>query len=1157
MTIKEQNMKFGANKFVVCLFCICMAAAAMPRQAFGAPLPRAGKAQQTPEKTVTLNVTQRTLVYILSQIKEQTGLAYGFKNSKDQTRNDLYSINVRRVSVDSALNTLFKGTKFTYDIVGNLILVSERQAVGSQVTDNLIKVRGRITDEDGNPIPGASIVIHGTTQGVASDVNGNYELQVNPDDVLQISFIGYDTEIIPIRGKSEINVAMSFTAEDLEEVSVVAFGTQKKESVVSAISTVRPMDLKSSSSDLTTSLAGRVAGIIGWQTGGMPGALTEEEMNTKFYIRGITSFNSNANSDPLILIDGVESSKLDLSRMAPEDIETFSVLKDASATAMYGARGANGIIMVTTKKGEEGSVYTTARYETVISMPTKEIEVVDPVTWMRMYNEALVGRNPNMTPKYSVEQINRTASGKYPNWLYPANDWYEMMIKDYTVNHRFGVNIRGGSKILQYYASLNYNRDLGQQKTDKLNDFDVDIKSNSTTFRTNLTINLKAGIQLLINSATTYDKYHGPTVGASSLYSLAFSASPVDFAAVYPADDTYNWPHIRFGSTTDSKTNPYEQLHKGYVERFRVSSTNRAEYIQNLSSLIKGLEFRASISFSHEGYTMTSYETIPFRYALAGYDFETGKHTLQALNPENAKRTLDVKQTQSTATNQITYEGRLYHTAAWKDHQTSLMGVFQMMEKTYGPVQGGVLNGMPQRNMTFSMRGTYGYKDRYFIEGSFGYNGSERFSDDNRWGFFPAGGVAWVVTNEPFMQSSSHWLSYLKLRASYGQVGNDGVVSTPRFAYLPSIGKGSDSYADPEPYGGTQFKRYAYDYYPNNNIKWEIAETVNLGLEGKLFDGLFEFNLDAFQEIRHNVLGYRTTVPSTVGLEMAQLDNIGKGRTRGLEFSGKIQHAFSNDFWMILNGTLTYSRSTYLDIVEALNKPEWQRMKGQESSQAIGYIAEGLFRDQAEIDNSPTQGGNVMPGDIRYRDLNGDGSVDVEDVTYIGYPQTPRLIYGFQGFFTFKDWEFSFAFQGSGQRSFFMNPYNISPFTQDRAMLKAIYEDHWSESNMSDRPFWPRLSTSNIIEHNTQENWTSGAETRKSTYFMRECSFLRCTSIELAYNMPKKLMNRWKLQNVKFFARANNPFLISNFDVWDVELGENGFNYPIQRTYTLGLNLSF
>lgn len=1154
MTNRIHYTNKGANKFVFCLFLLAISAIGLPRQAVAESLMRNVEVKQTPEKTVTLNITQRTLVYILSEIKEQTGLAYGFKNSQDQARNDLYSINVRRVSVDSALTVLLRGTKYAYEIVGNLIFITERQAAGSRLSDNLMKVKGKITDEDGNPIPGATVLIHGTTQGVASNAEGLYELQANPDDILQISFIGYDTEIIPIRGKAEINVALKFTAENLEEVSVVAFGTQKKESVVSAISTVRPMDLKSSSSDLTTSLAGRVAGIIGWQTGGMPGALTEEEMNTKFYIRGITSFNSNANSDPLILIDGVESFKLDLSRMAPEDIETFSVLKDASATAMYGARGANGIIMVTTKKGEEGSVYTTARYEAVISTPTKEIEVVDPVTWMRMYNQALIGRNPNVMPKYSVEQINRTASGKYPGWLYPANDWYEMMIKDYTVNHRFGVNIRGGSKVLQYYASLNYNRDLGQQKTDKLNDFDVDIKSNSTTFRTNLTINLKAGIQLLINSATTYDKYHGPMVGASNIYGLAFSASPVDFAATYPADDTYNWPHIRFGSTSEMKSNPYMQLQQGYMERSRVSTTNRAEYIQNLSSLVKGLELRANISLSHESYSATTFKTTPFLYALANYDFETGKHTLQALNPEEAKRTLDLQRSISQTSTQVVYEAGLYHNAAWKDHQTSLIGIFQMMEKINNPVQ-TVLNGQPQRNMTFSMRGTYGYKDRYFIEGSFGYNGSERFADGHRWGFFPAGGLAWVVTSEPFMQSSSHWLSYLKVRASYGQVGNDGIVDEPRFAFLPTITKG-ETYTDPEPYANVM-QRYKYAYYPNNDIKWEVAETVNFGLEGKLFDGLFEFNLDAFQEIRHNVLGYRTTVPSIVGTEVAQLDNIGKGRTRGVEFSGKIQHAFSNDFWMILNGNLTYSRSTYLEITEALNKPEWQRMKGQESSQAIGYIAEGLFRDEAEIANSPVQGGNVMPGDIRYRDLNGDGSITVEDATYIGYPETPRLIYGFMGMFNYKNWEFSFAFQGSGQRSFFMNPSSISPFVQDRAMLKAIYEDHWSENNMSDRPFWPRLSTMNITEHNPQEDWYSGAEARKSTYFMRECKFLRCTSIELAYNMPKKLMNRWKLQNVKFFARTNNPFLISNFDVWDVELGENGFNYPIQRTYTVGLNLSF
>lgn len=316
MVKKAYSIETVANKFAVCLFLMVIAAVCMPRQSLAEPYYKGQKTVAEPEKLVTLNITQKTLIYILSEIKEQTGLAYGFKNSRVQNQNDFYSVNVRKVSVDSALTALFKGTKYTYEIVGGLILVSERSSVAARVGDNLMKVKGRVTDKSGNPIPGVSIIIHGTTQGVASDAEGQYELSANPDDVLQISFIGYDTEVIPIRGKAVVNAVLNFTSADLEEVSVVAFGTQKKESVVSAISTVRPMDLKSSSSDLTTNLAGRVAGIIGWQTGGMPGAMTEEEMNTKFYIRGITSFNSNASSDPLILIDGVESSKLDLSRMA-------------------------------------------------------------------------------------------------------------------------------------------------------------------------------------------------------------------------------------------------------------------------------------------------------------------------------------------------------------------------------------------------------------------------------------------------------------------------------------------------------------------------------------------------------------------------------------------------------------------------------------------------------------------------------------------------------------------------------------------------------------------------------------------------------------------------------------------------------------------------
>ena len=294
-----------------------------------------------------------------------------------------------------------------------------------------------------------------------------------------------------------------------------------------------------------------------------------------------------------------------------------------------------------------------------------------------------------------------------------------------------------------------------------------------------------------------------------------------------------------------------------------------------------------------------------------------------------------------------------------------------------------------------------------------------------------------------------------------------------------------------------------------------------------------------------------------MGVEFAPLDNIGKVRSRGMDLSAKVQHAFTPDCWFILNGTLTYSKAVYKDLEEAVDKPAWQLSNGYEISQQIGYIAEGLFRDQAEIDNAPSQPWS-QPGDIRYRDVNGDGKIDVNDAVHIGFPETPRLVYGFSGFLNYKNWEFNFAFQGSGKRGFFINAESISPFDGSRAMLKAIYDSHWTEDNMSNKPFWPRLSVDNIITYNVPEDWDSSMTSlRKSTYFMRECSFLRCTSLELAYNLSENLRNKLRMQNVKFFLRANNPFIISDFKLWDVELGDNGFNYPIQKTYAIGVNISF
>ena len=1138
-----------AKKIALCIFLVSATLSAVPKSTFGAT----SSVFQVIQKKVTISMKNATLEAILTEINRQTGLDDGFQSNGSVDKNRRFTLEVTDVTVEEALNTLLKDSPYDYVLEKNRIVIVIREKKPVQ----LIAVTGRVVDEKGNPIPGATVLIQGTTQGVATDADGRYTINTRSEDALRISFIGYKTEVVPLKGKTKLNVRLNPTAENIEEVTVVAFGEQKKESVVSAITTVDARTLKSSSSDLTSQFAGKIAGIVGWQTGGIPGALTEEEMNTKFYIRGITSFQSKANIDPLILIDGVESSKLDLSRMTPEDIETFSVMKDASATAMYGARGANGVILITTKKGQEGSVYTSVRYEAVLSMPTREIEVVDPINYMKMYNQALLARNPDATPQYSVERIERTGSPSYPSWVYPANDWYDIMFHDYSINHRAGLNIRGGSRLVQYYTSVNYVRDEGMLKTDRLNQFKCNIENSTFSFRTNLNIDLSAGIRLNINTSANLDKYRGPYADVSQAYYLAFNASPVDFAPTYPADESSNWPHLRFGAVDQNTTNPYLILHQGYKDRRRYSAVARAEYIHNLSTLLKGLELRASVSMNQTGYYANAYKTVPYMYALKDYDFETGVHQLNALNSSEASRTLtkdtDGQHTNSSQSTQMSYEVRGLHVAAWGEHQTSLTVVFNAQETTYSQTA-SVLDGIPNRNMGVSMRGTYGWRDKYFAEASFGYNGSERFAKDHQFGFFPALGAAWIASKERFLADhTAHWLSFLKFRFSWGKVGNDGVIKTPRFTHLPLLD--NDSALDPAPSGNNISRPYVASY-PNEKLTWEIAEQSNIGIETKFFGGIVELNADIYQEIRHNILDYRYTMPSTTGLEKPQIGNVGKARSRGIDLSGKIQHAFTPDLWMILNGTFTYSKATYREIEEATSKPEWQRREGHELSQQIGYIAEGLFRDQAEINNSPTQGGDIMPGDIRYRDINEDGVIDVNDATYIGFPTTPRVIYGFSGFFNFKNIEFSFAFQGSGKRAFFMNPQNISPFVDNRAMLKAIYDDHWSADNMKEHPFWPRLSTQSITAHNPQEAWT-GSEERRSTYFMRECSFLRCTSIELAYNLPREFLQRLRMQTVKFYARVNNPFLITNFKVWDVELGDNGFNYPIQRTWSIGLNLSF
>ncbi len=1066
-------------------------------------------------------------------------------------------VNYKNEKLSVILTKCLKESGLTYKLQDKTVVIinDKIREVERQQSDKKL-ITGKVVDQKGEALPGVAVIVQGTNIGTATDARGRFKIKASPNDVLRFSFVGMKTYVVLVEDKEKIDVKLFSDTEQLDEVQVVAFGEQKKESVVSSITSVSADALKSSNSDLTSQFAGKIAGIIGLQTGGAPGALTEDEMNTKFYIRGITSYQTGANIDPLILLDGIEVSKLDLARIDPDDIESFNVLKDATATAMYGSRAANGVIYVKTKKGKEGSVRTTFRYERIYSSPTERIEVVGGQDYMRLYNEALVGRNSGVLPKYTQDDIDKRDDDGYPEWVYPNNDWYDVLFKDVAVNNHFNLNVRGGSRIMQYYVSVTHNNDKGLIQTANLNDFNANIVNKQTSFRMNVNIDLNKSSKLTLNSFTTYDNYHGPLNDVNQAYALAYRANPVDFAPVYPPDDEHNWPHTMYGGAFSLSTNPFAAINNGYKDRIRYSTVNKFEYIQSLSRFVKGLELRAVVGLSKSGYFQNGYVIGQNFYKLDSYNPVTGEHKLIANDISGIADKIskhdgyDIR----TSTTTMDYQFTMLHTAAWGNHQTGLTGVFTARQIDNGAVS-GLLESFPQRNLGFSFRANYGYKDKWFIEGSFAINGSERFANGNKFGIFPAVGGAWVVSNEDFMRGAENWMSYLKLRLSYGITGNDGVINNPRFLYLQELGGNTMRIGYPN-------IRRAYSYvvnYGKENTEWETNKEVNIGLDGKMFKGLIEFNLDAYRRVRDNIYDVRRTIPLAVGLYSNPLDNFGTVEAKGFEASLKIQHAFSPDFWFILNNTFTYNKSIFKNVEEATGKQDWQKKVGHDISQQYCYIAEGLFKDYEEIRNSPYQAGDVMPGDIRYRDVDDNGVIDVNDAVMAGYPETPRIIYGFNLMTRFKNFEFSMAFQGSGQRGFFLDPKQLSPFYDNNACLKAIADDHWTELNNENMPFWPRLSTNNIVEHNPQEDYynSTRSEVRKSTYFLRSCQFLRCTSMELSYYIDKDFLKKYKIENFKLFARTNNPFIISNFDLWDIELGGNGFNYPIQKTYSLGLNFSF
>lgn len=1112
-------------------------------------------------KSDYLEFEQKSLTYKLIQLTLNAYFMQHFKETLKKSSHLYWSENLKKSSKRRKfLPYYFRHSTLPFISIFIILSATPSYAnnmLGINSVNNVMqdgKIIGVITDLDGNFLPGVSIVIEGTNIGVVSDIDGNFTIAARVGDVLKFSFIGMKTQLKKITDNKRLKIIMEEENKALDEVVVVGFGTQKKESVVSSITTVKVKDIKGPTSNLTTMLSGRIAGIISYQTSGEPG-----QDNAKFFVRGVGSFGAGK-VDPLILIDGIESSNNDLARLQPDDIESFSVLKDATASAVYGSRGANGVILVNTKSGKESKTKFNFRVENSISTNTRNFKFTDNITYMELANEAALTRDPLATLPYTQNKIDHTRNGDNP-LLYPNNNWIDQLIKDNTMNQRYNMNVSGGGKVAQYYIAGTLNIDNGILKSGASKQFDNNSKLRNYSIRSNTNLHVTSTTEAIIRVYGQFDDQNGPIGGGSSVFNSAIWSNPVMFPATYPKSMSPYANHELFGNalipnSTTLYENPYAKMVSGYSAKKTSRINAQFELRQDLKFITDGLKIRAMGYVERYSEFEVSRNFNPFFYK-ANTD-EYGNISLLPYNDGGSNSIGNV------GTEYLSYNegGKIVNSKMYAEivatydrvfretHSVNALLIGRISDYSTGNA-GNLQASLPSRNVGLSGRAAYNYGSRYFAEFNFGLNASERFHKNNRWGFFPSIGLAWNIANEKFWEPLKNKIESLKIRGSYGLVGNDQIGNeNDRFFYLSNVNLSDEGY------GYTFGELYSYhrpgvsiNRYANEKIGWETSKQANIAVD---ISGMgFNLTAEYFTQYRSNILMDRSYIPNTMGLTAAVKANVGEVSNHGMDLSLEYNKAFTNSMWIQSRFNFTYAHNE-LKVFDEPSYPsnEYYRTRvGLPYNTTYGLIAERLFVDDADVANSPNQTfGKYGAGDIKYRDMNGDGQITEADAVPIGLPTEPEISYGFGASLGWKDFDFSFFFQGLGRRSFQISSSNLSPFVinggNQNGLLEVIADDHWSEDNRNIYAFWPRLSPVQVANNN-----------QTSTWWLRDGAFLRLKNIELGYNIPTKILSKWNMSNLRLYFNASNLFVWSKFKMWDPEMGSNGIGYPVQRVFNIGLTI--
>lgn len=1006
------------------------------------------------------------------------------------------------------------------------------------------QISGKVTDETGVGLPGVSVALKGTQQGTSSDANGNYSLALSGDafrnGILVFSFIGYAGQEVPIAGQRTIDLSLKASEQSLNEVVVVGYGTQKKATVTGAVSSISTRDVKQSpAANLAVTLAGRLPGLTALQRSGEPGRDV-----TQLFIRGQGTTNAQS---PLILVDGVER---DLTYIDPNEVETVTILKDASSTAIFGVRGANGVILVTTKRGTNEIPAINFSAETGIQDFTRLLSPVNSYDFAKLRNQAQV--NDGLQPAYSDFALERYRLGDDPT-RYPNTNWRDMNLKKFSVQQRYNLNISGASKNMNYFVNAGYLSQGGQFKTEPGLNYDPSFFLKRYNFRSNIDIKLTKNLKAFLNVAGYLEKQNSPygvfgALGGDASANLArVSPSLYILASIFSLPANVPGPLTPDGEVTTSplEANPvFGQINRtGYIQQTRSNVTASYGMEHSLDFIAKGLSAKAIVSFDARttnnlfaGKTYQKFIQV-IDPNLKGSDGRDSIYYRQYNNDKNTPLGLNGARNFNTLSNVQAYLN--YNRTFGVNHTFTGLILYQEQKQVIDAQ-------LPYNLRGVSTRLTYGFRDTYFLELNAGYNGSEQFAKGRRFGFFPAVSAGWIISNEGFLKNNSV-VNLLKVRGSYGNVGNDR-VSGLRFLYLDNIQVGGNGYSASLNFGN----RIQENLLRNPNLQWEVATKANVALELGLFNQL-SLSVDLYSEKRDNILRTRGTVPALNGLPLSTLPpvNLGVIENRGYEVELTYRKRLSSDWSILSKVNFNHAKNKQIFADEPLLPEDYAyryRQTGYSIGQLFGYQVDGYFNNEDEIKSAPKQvvgGHEPRPGDFRYKDLNGDGVINERDRAPIGYSNVPQYTFGAAFNITYKNFDVSFLFQGIT---------GVSNFYQGRGIFENFgnyvprHLESWTPERVANGEDinYPRLTTQ------------QSPNTIANSFFIQDASYIRLRNAEIGYTLPDGVAKKIGAKRIRVYSNGLNLLTFDRLSTKQIDPEiSDGLSYPINRLFNFGVNLTF